>query len=208
MSTVLFVKSSDRTAEEGVSTKLYEAFLAAYKENNPNDEVVELDLHKENLPYLGRDMINGTFKAGQGMEMTEDEKKQTAIADKYLNQFVKADKVVFAFPLWNFTVPAVLHTYVDYLSRAGVTFKYTQEGPVGLMGGKKVALLNARGGVYSEGPMAALEMSLNFMKTVLGFWGVQDLHTVVIEGHNAAPDQAQEIVEKGLQEAKDLAAKF
>ncbi|MCY9043744.1 FMN-dependent NADH-azoreductase AzoJ, partial [Bacillus inaquosorum] len=83
-------------------------------------------LHKENLPYLGRDMINGTFKAGQGMEMTEEEKKQAAIADKYLNQFVKADKVVFAFPLWNFTVPAVLHTYVDYLSRAGVTFKYTQ----------------------------------------------------------------------------------
>ena len=58
MSQVLFVKSSDRTAEEGVSVKLYEAFLAAYKENNPNDEVIELDLHKENLPYLGRDMIN------------------------------------------------------------------------------------------------------------------------------------------------------
>lgn len=59
--------------------------------------MIELDLHKENLPYLGRDMINGTFKAGQGMEMTEEEKKQAAIADKYLNQFVKADKVVFAF---------------------------------------------------------------------------------------------------------------
>ncbi len=76
------------------------------------------------------------------------------------------------------------------------------------MGDKKVALLNARGGVYSEGPMASLEMSLNFMKTVLGFWGVQDLHTVVVEGHNAAPDNAQAIIEKGLQEAKDLAAKF
>ncbi len=56
--------------------------------------------------------------------------------------------------------------------------------------------------------MASLEMSLNFMKTVLGFWGVQDLHTVVVEGHNAAPDNAQAIIEKGLQEAKDLAAKF
>ncbi len=56
--------------------------------------------------------------------------------------------------------------------------------------------------------MASLEMSLNFMKTVLGFWGVQDLHTVVVEGHNAAPDNAQEIIEKGLQEAKDLVAKF
>ncbi|WJM59815.1 FMN-dependent NADH-azoreductase [Bacillus amyloliquefaciens] len=208
MSQVLFVKSSDRTAEEGVSVKLYEAFLAAYKENNPNDEVIELDLHNENLPYLGRDMINGTFKASKGIEMTDEEKKQASTADIYLNQFVKADKVVFAFSLWNFTVPAVLHTYVDYLSRAGVTFTYTPEGPKGLMGDKKVALLNARGGVYSEGPMASLEMSLNFMKTVLGFWGVQDLHTVVVEGHNAAPDNAQAIIEKGLQEAKDLAAKF
>lgn len=153
-------------------------------------------------------MINGTFKASKGIEMTDEEKKQASTADIYLNQFVKADKVVFAFPLWNFTVPAVLHTYVDYLSRAGVTFTYTPEGPKGLMGDKKVALLNARGGVYSEGPMASLEMSLNFMKTVLGFWGVQDLHTVVVEGHNAAPDNAQAIIEKGLQEAKDLAAKF
>ncbi|ASB88873.1 FMN-dependent NADH-azoreductase [Bacillus sonorensis] len=208
MSKVLFVKANDRTVEEAVSVKLYEAFLNSYKENHPNDEIIELDLYKENPPYLGRNAINGTFKAGKGMELTEEEKAAAAVADRYLDQFVKADKVVFAFPLWNFAVPAVLHTYIDYLSRAGVTFTYTPEGPKGLMGDKKVALLNARGGIYSEGPMAAMEMSLNYMKTVMGFFGIQDLHTVVVEGHNALPDQAQKIIEDGLAEAKKAAAAF
>ena len=96
-------------------------------------------------------MINGTFKVGKGFDLTEEEAKAVAVADKYLNQFLEADKVVFGFPLWNLTIPAVLHTYIDYLNRAGKTFKYTPENPVGLIGDKKIALLNARGGVYSEG---------------------------------------------------------
>ena len=74
MSKVLFVKANDRTAEEAVSVKLYKAFLNSYKENHPNDEIVELDLYRENPPYLGRNAINGTFKAGKGMELNEDEK--------------------------------------------------------------------------------------------------------------------------------------
>ena len=152
MTKVLFVKANNRPAEQAVSVKLYEAFLASYKEAHPNDTVVELDLYKEELPYVGVDMINGTFKTGKGFDLTEEETKAVAVADKYLNQFLEADKVVFGFPLWNLTIPAVLHTYIDYLNRAGKTFKYTPEGPVGLIGDKKIALLNARGGVYSEGP--------------------------------------------------------
>ncbi|MDA1475063.1 FMN-dependent NADH-azoreductase [Bacillus changyiensis] len=205
---ILFVKANDRTAEEAVSVKLYNAFLNSFKESHPDEEIIELDLYQENLPYLGRNMINGTFKKGKGMELTKDETEAVAVADRYLNQFIQADKIVFAFPLWNFTVPAVLHTYIDYLSRAGVTFTYTPEGPKGLMNDKKVVLLNARGGIYSEGPMAAMEMSLNYMKTVMGFFGVENLHTIVIEGHNAAPDQAQKMIEDGLTEAKKVAAIF
>lgn len=127
MATVLFVKANNRPAEQAVSVKLYEAFLANYKEANPNDTVVELDLYKEELPYVGVDMINGTFKVGKGFDLTEEEAKAVAVADKYLNQFLEADKVVFGFPLWNLTIPAVLHTYIDYLNRAGKTFKYTPE---------------------------------------------------------------------------------
>ncbi|MCU5654707.1 FMN-dependent NADH-azoreductase [Bacillus mycoides] len=208
MATVLFVKANNRPAEQAVSVKLYEAFLANYKEAHPNDTVVELDLYKEELPYVGVDMINGTFKAGRGFDLTEEEAKVVAVADKYLNQFLEADKVVFGFPLWNLTIPAVLHTYIDYLNRAGKTFKYTPEGPVGLIGDKKIALLNARGGVYSEGPAAEMEMSVKYVASMMGFFGATKMETVVIEGHNQFPDKAEEIITAGLEEAAKVASKF
>ncbi|HHL0972802.1 FMN-dependent NADH-azoreductase [Bacillus thuringiensis serovar kyushuensis] len=208
MATVLFVKANNRPAEQAVSVKLYEAFLANYKETHPNDTVVELDLYKEELPYVGVDMINGTFKAGKGFDLTEEEAKAVAVADKYLNQFLEADKVVFGFPLWNLTIPAVLHTYIDYLNRAGKTFKYTPEGPVGLIGDKKIALLNARGGVYSEGPAAEVEMAVKYVASMMGFFGATNMETVIIEGHNQFPDKAEEIIATGLEEAAKVASKF
>ncbi|PRT21849.1 FMN-dependent NADH-azoreductase [Bacillus wiedmannii] len=208
MATVLFVKANNRPAEQAVSVKLYEAFLANYKEAHPNDTVVELDLYKEELPYVGVDMINGTFKAGKGFDLTEEEAKAVAVADKYLNQFLEADKVVFGFPLWNLTIPAVLHTYIDYLNRAGKTFKYTPEGPVGLIGDKKIALLNARGGVYSEGSAAEVEMAVKYVASMMGFFGATNMETVVIEGHNQFPDKAEEIITAGLEEAAKVASKF
>ncbi|MFP3412897.1 FMN-dependent NADH-azoreductase [Bacillus sp. SIMBA_074] len=208
MATVLFVKANNRPAEQAVSVKLYEAFLANYKEAHPNDTVVELDLYKEELPYVGVDMINGTFKAGRGFDLTEEEAKVVAVADKYLNQFLEADKVVFGFPLWNLTIPAVLHTYIDYLNRAGKTFKYTSEGPVGLIGDKKIALLNARGGVYSEGPAAEMEMAVKYVASMMGFFGATNMETVIIEGHNQFPDKAEEIITAGLEEAAKVASKF
>jgi len=208
MTNVLFVKANSRPAEQAVSVQLYDAFLASYKEAHPQDEVVELDLFAENLPYYDTDKINGMFKLGKGLELTAEEQAAANLVNKYLNQFLAADKVVFAFPLWNFTVPAVLHTYLDYLSQAGKTFSYTAEGPVGLLTDKKVTLLNARGGVYSEGPAAAVEMSVKYVQTILGFWGVQDITTVIVEGHNQFPDKAKEIIAEGIQKATTVAAAF
>lgn len=208
MTNVLFIKANSRPAEQAVSVQLYDAFLASYKEAHPQDEVVELDLFAENLPYYDTDKINGMFKLGKGLELTAEEQAATNLVNKYLDQFLAADKVVFAFPLWNFTVPAVLHTYLDYLSQAGKTFRYTAEGPVGLLTDKKVALLNARGGVYSEGSAQAVEMSVKYVQTLLGFWGVQDVTTVIVEGHNQFPDKATEIIAEGIQKAATIAAAF
>ncbi|MGG3888018.1 FMN-dependent NADH-azoreductase [Metabacillus fastidiosus] len=208
MTTVLFVKANNRPAEQAVSVKLYDAFLASYKESHPNDTVVELDLYKEELPYVGVDMINGTFKASRGLDLTAEEGQAVAVADKYLEQFLAADKVVFGFPLWNLTIPAVLHTYIDYLNRAGKTFKYTSEGPVGLIGDKKIALLNARGGIYSKGPASEVEMAVKYVTSMMGFFGVKDIETVVIEGHNQFSDQAEEIIAEGLEQAVKVANTF
>ncbi|PFH88465.1 FMN-dependent NADH-azoreductase [Bacillus sp. AFS088145] len=208
MTTVLFVKANNRPADQSVSVKLYEAFLSSYKESHPNDKVIELDLYKEELPYVGVDMINGTLKSSRGHELTSDEAKAVAISDIYLNQFLEADKVVFGFPLWNLTIPAVLHTYIDYLNRVGKTFKYTPEGPVGLIGDKKIALLNASGGVYSKGPAAEVEMAVKYVSRMMNFFGVKFLDKVVIEGHNQFPDKADEIISNGLEEAVKVACTF
>ncbi|AWB44431.1 FMN-dependent NADH-azoreductase [Paenibacillus sp. CAA11] len=208
MSHVLFVKGNNRPADQSVTVKLYESFLKAYKENHPEDLVTELNLFEADLPYYDNDMLNGLFKLGKGIETTPAEQKAADLANTYLDQFLGADKVVFAFPLWNFTIPAQLLTYLFYLNQAGKTFKYTENGPVGLVGDKKVALLQARGGVYSEGPMAAAEMSLNYVKNTLAFWGINNPEVVVVEGHNQFPDRAEAIVQEGLTKAAELAAKF
>ncbi|MBG9546054.1 FMN-dependent NADH-azoreductase [Cytobacillus firmus] len=208
MSKVLFIKANPRPIEQAVSVNLYHTFLESYKESHPDDTIIELDLFAENLPYYGLDHINGMFKSSKGMELTAEESEAADTVNKYLNQFLDADKVVFAFPLWNLTVPAVLHTYLDYLNQAGKTFRYTPEGAVGLVTDKKVALLNARGGVYSEGPAQSVEMSLNYVKAILNFWGVTDATTIVIEGHNQFPDRAEEIIEEGLKQAATAANLF
>jgi len=102
----------------------------------------------------------------------------------------------------------VLHTYFDYLNQAGKTFKYTPEGPVGLLGDKKVMLLNARGGVYSEGPSAAVEMAVKYVSSILQFFGITKVNSVIIEGHNQFPDRAQQIIKSGLEQAVQAAKTF
>ncbi|MBB5172525.1 FMN-dependent NADH-azoreductase [Texcoconibacillus texcoconensis] len=208
MAKVLFIKANPRPVEQAVSVKLYDSFLASYKETHPEDDITELDLFNENLPYYDLDKINGMFKLSKGMELTPSEKEATELVNSYLNQFLEADKVVFGFPLWNLTIPAPLHTYVDYLAQAGKTFRYTENGPEGLLTDKKAALLNARGGVYSEGPAQAAEMSVNYMRGMLNFWGIEDITEVIAEGHNALPNKAEEIIEEGIQKAAAVAKEF
>jgi FMN-dependent NADH-azoreductase len=208
MSNVLFIKANNRPADQAVSVQLYNEFLESYKLNNPEDEITELDLFAEQLPYYDNTLITGIYKAAQGYEATPEEAAGAALVSKYLEQFLAADKVVFGFPLWNMTVPAVLHTYVDYLSQAGKTFAYTAEGPAGLLTGKKAVVLNARGGIYSEGPAASAEMAVNFIVGILSFWGIKDITQVIIEGHNQLPAQAADIIANGLKLAKETAASF
>jgi FMN-dependent NADH-azoreductase len=208
MSKVLFIKANDRPADQAISSKMYETFLNTFKEANPNAEITELDLFNLNLPYFGNTAITGGYKRSQGLELTAEEAKAADVVEQYLNQFLAADKVVFAFPLWNFAVPAPLVTYISYLSQAGKTFKYTEQGPVGLAGDKKVAVLSARGSDYSSEQMASMEMAVNYVTTILGFWGITNPETVVIEGHNQYTDRSQEIIAHGLENVAKVAAKF
>jgi FMN-dependent NADH-azoreductase len=208
MANILFVKANNRPAEQAVSVKMYETFLQNYKESHPSDVITELDLYKEKLPYYGNDIISATMKLSKGYDLTAEDKNALTIADRYLDQFLAADKIVIAFPLWNYTAPAPLFSYISYIPRSGKTFKFTaEEGPVGLMGNKKVVLLHARGGIYTEEPMASIESAIRPLKATLGLLGIQPLE-VIIEGHHQFKDRSEEIISEGLRETAKVANSF
>ncbi|ALS28014.1 azoreductase [Paenibacillus sp. 32O-W] len=204
MTATLFIQANNRSAEHSVSVKMYDAFLSSYKESHPKDSIVEVNLFHEQLPYLGATMIAGNYKFAQGMTLTPEEAAEHRIVRKHLELFLAADKIVIAFPLWNLTAPAILHTYLDYMHQPRKTFKYTTEGLVGLLPDKKVALLNARGGVYGEHD----ELAVNFVKKHLRVFGIQDITTIVIEGHNQYPDRSQSIIAEGLRNTVLAAKEF
>ncbi|WP_330501489.1 FMN-dependent NADH-azoreductase [Peribacillus frigoritolerans] len=208
MTKVLFVKVNDRPADQAISSKMYDTFLQTYKETHRADEVTELDLFKEELPYYGNTAITGLYKRNQGLELTAEEEYAAKLVDQYLNQFMAMDKVVFAFPLWNSTVPAPLITYLSYLAQAGKMFNYTAEGPVGYAGDKKVMLLNARGSDYALEGMASAEMAVSLVKNIIGLWGINNPETMVIEGHNQYPDRSQKIIADGLENVAKAAEAF
>ena len=199
---VLVVKANNRPASEGVSSKMYEVFMEGI---GSDVNVKTFDVFKEDMPYFGQDFFDAMQKSAQAEELNELEQRILTAANKAMDAFLEADLVVFAFPLWNKTIPAPLQTFIDYIYRAGVTFKYTEEGPVGLVPEKKVLILNARGGVYSTPEMAPSEMSVNYVRQIMDFFGITDIEEVIIEGHNMYPDRAQEIIAEGMKRVEEKA---
>ncbi|WP_077214711.1 FMN-dependent NADH-azoreductase [Bacillus dakarensis] len=208
MKNVLVVKANNRPASEAVSSKMYETFMNSIEGVN----VTTFDVFAEDMPYFGQDLFNAFGKAESGEEMTDVEQRILAAKKKAMDALSAADVIVFAFPLWNLTIPAKLQTFIDYVYQAGYTFKYDENGQlVGLMGDKKVVILSARGGIYSTPEMAPLEMSATYVKNICaGVFGMEVIDEVIIEGHAAAPDQAENIIAEGLAKvekaAKNLSA--
>jgi len=206
MTNVLVVKANDRPATEGISSKMYEVFMdTVRKEGKLN--VSTYDVFKEDTPYFGQTLFDAFGKSQSGEELTEDESRLLAAKQKAMDAFSAADVIVFVFPLWNLTIPAKLQTFIDYIYASGFTFKYDAEGNlVPLMPDKKILLLNARGGIYSTPEMAPMEMSVNYMRTVFGsLFGMEIVNEVIIEGHNANPDKALEIIEEGMNRVREAA---
>lgn len=203
---MLIVKANDRPASQAVSSKMYEAFM----EGLNGVDVTVYDVFEEDTPYFGQSFFNVFGKLQAGEELTAEEARLMAAKQKAMDVLSAADVVVFAYPLWNLTIPAKLQTFIDYVYQAGFTFKYNEQGQlVSLMTDKKAILLSARGGIYSTPETAPLEMSTNYMRNVVGgVFGMEIVEEVIIEGHNAMPDRAAQIIEEGVQKVKEVAARF
>jgi len=205
---ILVVKANNRPASEAISSRMYETFMAELEGKDLN--VTTYDVFEEDTPYFGQDLFNAFGKVQNGGELTELESRLLAAKQKAMDAISSADVVVFAFPLWNLTIPAKLQTFIDYVYAAGFAFSYNAEGQmVQLMTDKKAIFLSARGGIYSTPEASPMEMAVNYMRNVFGgVFGMEIIDEVVIEGHNANPDKAQDIVNEGLEKVKTSAQRL
>lgn len=200
---VLVIKANNRPASEAISTRMFETFM----ENVEVENIKVYDVFEEYTPYFGQDFFTIFGKLQQGETLTEEEQAMLAAQQKAQELFKEADVIVYAFPLWNLTIPSKMHTLIDYLYQAGFTFRYNAEGQsVPQLPGKKSIILSARGGFYSTPETAPLEMGVNYMRNVItGVFAHDIIEEVIIEGHNADPQNAEKIIADGLERVKEVA---
>lgn len=211
MAEILFITAHPHDDTVSYSMAVAKAFIDSYKESHPDDNVVHLDLYKENIPEIDVDVFSGWGKLRSGTdfnELSESEKSKVGRLNELVEQFIAADKYVFVTPLWNFSFPPVMKAYIDSVAVAGKSFKYTEQGPVGLLTDKKGIHIQARGGIYSEGPAAEMEMGHRYLSIIMQFFGVPSFEGLFVEGHAAFPNRAEEIKQGAIQKAKEIAPRF
>ncbi|MDW1942293.1 FMN-dependent NADH-azoreductase [Vibrio sp. Vb0599] len=191
MSRVLALKSSI-LGDYSQSNKLVENFI----KNVDQDKLTVRDLAANPLPVLD-------FAVATALRATEDlSQEQQAVvdlSDTLLEEVKAADTLVIAAPMYNFTIPTQLKNWIDLIARAGVTFKYTENGVQGLIEGKKAIVVTTRGGIHKDSPT---DNVTPYLRTVLGFVGITDVEFVYAEALNMGEDAAA----KGISEAQSQLA--
>ena len=182
--TILHIDSSI-TGEQSASRTLTRSIVDNLKASDPAAQLVYRDLAAAPLPHLTLDAFADT---------------------SVLDEFLAADTVVIGAPMYNFTLPTQLKAWIDRLAIAGTTFRYTENGPEGLVKGKRVIIALARGGFYGEGsPAAALEHLETYLRGVFNFIGVEP-EFVAADGLAIGPEQREQAINQALGETLRLAA--
>ena len=216
MANVLVIESSARQ-QGSVSRQLTEQFIANWQAAHPADQIKVRDLAVDQVPHLDANLLGGWMTpAAQQSEAEQaalarsnllggwmkpaeqrssDEQASLARSNELTDELLAADVLVMAAPMYNFAIPSTLKAWLDHVLRAGVTFKYTETGPQGLLSGKRAFVLTARGGIYAGGSQDHQEP---YLRQALAFVGIHDVSFIHAEGLNLGG----EFMEKGLNQAK------
>ena len=181
---ILQINSSARSAGAN-STRLADAITARLKAANPAAVVELRDLAANPHPVLDEAALGALFTPAE--QRTPEQATRVALDDALIAQVQSADAIVLGVPMYNFGVPVQLKTWIDAIARAGVTFRYTENGPEGLLKGKKVYVALARGGIYRDTPA---DSQVPYLKGVLGFLGMTDVEFIYAEGLAMGPESA------------------
>ncbi|HEX7044293.1 MAG TPA: FMN-dependent NADH-azoreductase [Burkholderiales bacterium] len=176
MHTVLQINTS-LFSGSGQSTRLADEFVARWKESHPDGRVIVRDLVRDPIPHLTAEAFRG-FSVAPGAR-TPEQRAAVALSDALIDELKRADLIVLGLPMYNFSVPSTLKAYFDYVARAGVTFRYTENGSVGLLGGRRAIVFAARGGIYAG---TADDTETRYVEQFLNFIGIAPVTFVHAEG--------------------------
>jgi len=179
MKKILHLISSFK-GDESYTIKLGHAIVDKLKSENAGAVVQEINLAAENYPHLDAPHFRAFMTPAN--ELTAEDKEAIKYSDKAISQLMDADYIVIGSPFYNFNIPSALKAWIDHIVRPGVTFRYDENGPEGLVKGKKVYIALASGGVYAEGPAQAYDFNGPYLKLMLGFLGMTDLKIFRAEG--------------------------
>jgi FMN-dependent NADH-azoreductase len=186
-----------------VSRDLSAEVVAAFRGRHPGLAVTHLDLAATPIGHL----TAAHLAAAQGAPVEDALKPDVAMGQVALKEFLAADSVVIGAPMYNFGVPSQLKAWIDRISIAGKTFRYGENGPEGLCGGKKLVIASSRGGVYSEGSAAALfDHQESYLKAAFGFLGITDITFIRAEGVMMGPEARSRALASAKKETAALAA--
>ncbi|WP_241624000.1 FMN-dependent NADH-azoreductase [Rosenbergiella epipactidis] len=196
MSKILVLKSSI------LADYSQSSLLADYYAENAiakGDTVTVRDLAADPIPVLDGELV-GALRPSDAA-LTERQQQALALSDELIAELQAHDVIVLAAPMYNFNISTQLKTYFDLIARAGVTFRYTETGPEGLVTGKKAIVLSTRGGIHKDTPT---DLVTPYLALFLGFIGITDVQTILAEGIAYGPDVATKAIEQAKAEISQI----
>ena len=172
--------------QQSATRELGAAWVNNWLSQHPRGDVQHLDLTRDPLAHLSGEI----FAARSTQNTSSEQLARDVEADQSaLASFLAADVVVIGAPMYNFSIPSQLKAWIDRIVVAGKTFRYTANGPEGMVKGKKAVLVISRGGIYSAGPASSLDFQETYLRGVLSFIGITDIEVIRAEGLSMGADQ-------------------
>ncbi|MDE3020733.1 MAG: NAD(P)H-dependent oxidoreductase [Pseudomonadota bacterium] len=182
MSTLLKINTS--ILASGNSRQLVDHFVSEWQRTHPKGKIIDRDLASVPIPHIDENVINGFFTPAE--EQSINQRKAVTRSDELIKEIVDSDTIVLGVPMYNFGIPSTLKAWIDHVARAGITFNYSPNGPIGLLAGRKAFILSAQGGKFAGSEHDSLSGQIRSF-----FWlvGISDITFVYAQGMNIANEK-------------------
>ena len=204
MTNILIIDSA-ATGPASISHRLTDRVAATLRRRHPAASIVRRDIGADPIPHLDGE-TSSAIRGGEAE--TAAARAAVALSDRLIAELKAADLIVIGAPMYNFGIASTLKAWFDHVLRAGITFRYSEAGPEGLVKGKKAIVVETRGGLYSSGPAALMDSQEPHLRTMLGFIGIEDVAFVRAEKRGFGPDAAAAAIAAAAAELESLEAEL